>query len=252
VKPTQVRDGGRLRMAIFGVLCLVAACSGPRDGADANGVLLRVGQQVLTVQDFQTALAMGRIAYAGPDLESPTLDNQLRVRLLNELVEEALILEKARILGIEVTSEEVLAAEQHIRQDYPEGEFEAALLENAVDPAQWRQRLKVRLILEKTVMQVLGPRVTVTSEEPAALSGTPPDDGSDEGRPPLEGLRRTKIEEAYPQWIHDLKQEFPVKINQAEWERLAIGSSARPRRFSGAPGQDEPAAMPRDAKDGNG
>jgi len=252
VNLTVAGDSCRRWLATALTLMLAAACSGPPQEPVPEGVLIRVGDQIVTGRDFELVLAIGRVAYAHPGPESPVLGDQRRIRLLNELVEEALILEKARSLGIEVTPEQLAAAENRLRQDYPQGAFDAALLENAVDLDHWRKRLRVKLILDKTVDQVIGARVNVTPEELAALLGTQsratPEIDSGRDRRLLEQLRRTKFEAVYPRWIRELKQEFPVQIDQAEWQRL----SAERRRLSDRPGQDRPAVVPRAAKDGDG
>jgi len=205
------------------LLLWLAACGAPPP-PEAATVLLRVGQQTVTVADFETAFAIGQTAYDYADLQRPAVWREARRRLLNQLLEEALVLEKARIEGIRIDEAELLAAVRRLRGDYPPGVFEEALLKNAVPEEAWRERLRVRLLMEKTARRILGATVDISPEEIAALideapGEAPPADGR-KGVALVERLRRRKIEAAYPEWVRDLHETFTVEINQPQWERL--------------------------------
>ena len=200
---------------------LLAGCGPPADRTAVPVVLVRVGMQTVSVDDFEAAFTISQMAYDFGDLQQPAIWQEARLRLLNELVEEALVLEKARILGIQVSAGEVDEAERRLRADYPEGAFEALLLENAVQYPVWRERLRVRRLLDKTVWEVLGAQVAVTPEALAAMLADPHETGpgnTDEHL--VQRLKRRQVEAAYPQWVRRLRQEFPVEINQPELERL--------------------------------
>jgi hypothetical protein len=204
--------------AVLAVGCVMAlgACGAPSEPPAAPAELIRVGTQVVTVDDFETAFAISRIAYEYQDLKQPPVWREARLRLLGQLVEEALVREQARLLGIDVGDAEVDAAEEQIRKDYPKGAFEDLLLQQAVRYSNWRERLRVRLLMEKTARKVLGAQVQALKESdddraPPAEAETEQGDHS----PP-----RLTAEAAYPQWLRRLRQEFKVEINLPEWERL--------------------------------
>ena len=217
-----ILDAARIRawLVVLSAL-LLAGCGPPADRTAAPIVLVHVGMQTVSVDDFEAAFAISQMAYDFGDLQQPAIWREARLRLLNELVEEALVLEEARILGIQVSAEEVDEAERRIREDYPEGVFEAVLLENAVQYPAWRERLRVRRLLEKTVWEVLGAQVAVTPEALAAILADSHETGpGNAGGQLVQRLKRRQVEAAYPEWVRRLRQELSVEINQPEWERL--------------------------------
>lgn len=228
--PANKRWGRRWPVGAL-LLLWLAACGAPPP-PEADTVLLRVGQQTITVAEFETAFAIGQMAYDYADLQRPAVWREARRRLLNQLLEEALVLEKARVEGIRVDEDELSEAVQRLRGDYPPGVFEEALLKNAVPEEAWRERLRVRLLMEKTARRVIGATVDISPEEIAALideapGETPPVDGR-EGAALVERLRRRKIEAAYPEWVRELRETFTVEINQPQWERLLTPPGDRP------------------------
>ena len=89
-----------------------------------TGVLLRVGDRVLTVLDFNEAFEISKTAYAHNIRQQSEDLRDAQMRLLNQLTVELLLLERAQELGISVTQEELERAVSEIKSDYPEGEFE--------------------------------------------------------------------------------------------------------------------------------
>jgi hypothetical protein len=68
-----------------------------------------------------------------------------------------------------VTREELKAAEEVVRSDYPDQEaFEQVLIEEYIDLATWRDELRARLALKKFFSQVLRPEVKLTYQEAEA------------------------------------------------------------------------------------
>ena len=87
-------------------------------------VLLRVGERVLTVHDFNEAFEISKTAYAHNIRQQSDDLRDAQTRLLNQLSVEMLILERGKELGISIPDDEVERAVSEIKGDYPEGEFE--------------------------------------------------------------------------------------------------------------------------------
>jgi hypothetical protein len=125
------------------------------------------------------------------------------------------------------------------KKDYPEDEFEQMLLESAIPFALWRDRLRVRLLMEKVVDRELVQPVEIThrilKRTTAPMKKTwppmmkkPPD--MDLNRYIVEQIRREKVEAAYPQWMDGLRKQYAVEINWELWEqpqRPGSGSSSQ-------------------------
>jgi hypothetical protein len=134
---------------------------------------------------------------------------------------------------------ELEAAIRNIQKDYPEGEFKEMLLESAVPYSVWKDRLRVRLLMEKVVNKDLLPTLNITAREIEAYYKAHEDEftveddelpKADLKRRMLEQLRRQKEEAAYPQWIDGLRKRYGVKINWSLWgksQRPGVGAKDR-------------------------
>jgi hypothetical protein len=145
------------------------------------------------------------------------------------MVEEVIVNRRAEELGIVVDDTELDASIQEIKNDYPEDEFEQMLLESAIPFSLWKDRLKVRLLMEKVVDRELVQSLNITAqdiedyyraheEELAVKEEHPPE--SDLNRHIVEQLRREKVEAAYPLWMDGLRKQYAVEINWELWEQF--------------------------------
>lgn len=101
---------------------------------------------------------------AAPAAEVDVMRQQYGDALTNllavELVKQYLAKKK-----LSVTEEEVLAEENIIRADYPEGGFEEILVEEAIDLETWRFLLHNHLSVQRFLDKILKPDIVITPEE---------------------------------------------------------------------------------------
>ena len=71
--------------------------------------------------------------------------------LVGRIVNDSLILEYGRDMGITLSEVELERAIQDIVKDYPENSFEETLLRNCIDYAEWKERLREKLLIKKVV-----------------------------------------------------------------------------------------------------
>jgi hypothetical protein len=216
------------------LLLLLSGCE-KKDTDPGKIFLVRVDDRVLTVVDFNNAFEITKIAYENDIKEHPEELKKARVRLLNQLIVEMILLERAEELGIGITDAEFEKAESEIKSDYPEGEFENTLLEFAVSYDSWKDRLKKRLVQEKVVEEELGNRITITPEDISQFyqknyggqknESTPDKNEEDINETIVKHLRRQKAEEAYSSWIEDLKGQYRIEINNEQWEKVTGSKS---------------------------
>jgi hypothetical protein len=195
-----------------------------------NEVLLRVGDSVLTVLDFNEAFEISKTAYAHNIRQQSEDLRDAQMRLLNQLTVELLMLERAKELEISVSDDELEQAVSEIKSDYPEGQFEETLLEFAVSYDAWRNRLKIRLTMDKVVEAELKNRISISPEDISQyyqknLEGQEAE--SDTTQSPedineaiVKQLRREKAEQAYKTWIEDLKTKYDIEINSQQWDNI--------------------------------
>lgn len=207
----------------------VSGCGDPKFDTD-DDYLIRVGESVVTTLDFKKAFEITKTAYPHHALKNPDVLREARLRLFNQLVEELILMERAKELRIVVSDAELDKAVADIMSDYPEGVFDQMLLEHAVSYSSWENGLKIRLLMEKLSAKELGQETAVTAKDMEEYHQMHPEDngpGSDpekcsaeKNKKTTEYLHRKKVEESYKSWIKKLQKKYVVNINQAQWEKI--------------------------------
>lgn len=225
---------------------LISACSGEENFGSEH--LIRVGERVVTVFDFNQAFELSETSHTFGLQDHPAQYRQAQERLLNEMTTELLMLARADELNLVVSEQELESKIAEIKADYPDETFEETLLEAAVPFEVWKQRLKVRLLLEKVIASELQNQMAITPKDIKThyekYYKLKPDDGSaavDESRRAVDNeaiirdLRRRKAEDAYDAWLEGLKARYPVEVNVAVWDKLSAAGHK-----SGANEETEP------------
>jgi parvulin-like peptidyl-prolyl isomerase len=205
---------------------LLAACNARKGDEDA--FLFKIGEGAVSVAEFRRALEREQ-----PNALSDPVDGDLAAALtfLNQMIEERLLLARAREIGVTIEDADLDAAVDKVRADYPDDTFEETLLESAVSFNQWREQLRRRLLLEKVVNQELEQQVEIAPEDVAAYYAenyAGRDEAADAGPLTAESvnaaiithLRRTKAQEGYPAWIQGLQTRYGLEIDWERWQTL--------------------------------
>ena len=184
----------------------------------------------MTVFDFNKAFEMAKTAYPHNVMQNPVALRESRLRLLNQLTEQMLIIERAQELGIEASELEVKKAISDIKKDYPEDVFEQTLLEYAVPYDVWEEGLKKRLLIEKVVTAELSDKINITPEEISkyyagyykgdGLTSDLEDRSKNIDEIIITNLRRKKLEEAYKAWIKKLQKKYTIEVNKGQLEKI--------------------------------
>lgn len=190
--------------------------------------LIRVGTSTITVAEFKRAVeSTSEEAFPGDQDISPSALNDLRVRVLNQLTDELIIIEHAAAMGIYVSDQELEASIEAVKADYPDDTFEQTLLENAVSFQAWKKKLATRLLIDKVIDKELVDKVEITSKDVAIYfqnhfpKGIPEGEDADQfNKRIVQHLRQQKAEALYHGWIESLRKAFPVEVHQNRWNRL--------------------------------
>jgi len=218
--------------ALLTILWMMAAVTGCFDQhpMDSGDILIRIGDRVATMDDFNRVLEVAESAYSRSTMKDPLVFREMRVGVLNQLIEEMILLEAAETHDIKIADAEVETAVGKLKADYPEGVFERMFLENAVSYESWKERLRLRLLAEKIAEKVLRSRIVISSEDISAYyrkhysknNHKPGDISIDaeitEGI--VEHIRREKVEKAYTAWLENLKSQLPIEVNQEQWTKI--------------------------------
>jgi parvulin-like peptidyl-prolyl isomerase len=151
-------------LAAAGLLAAGACRSSPQTGL--SPILATVLDEPITVEDFHTALERhgrdGRLEPAGADAQAIA---ELKLNLLNQLIEERLLLAEARRLKLNPSPSELTAAVERIKNDYSEQGFEDYLRERGITYDVWVEQLRRDLTLRKVIQQSVDNKVAVKAEE---------------------------------------------------------------------------------------
>ena len=211
------------------IVYLTAGCSNSGQ-SKSEEYLIKVGDQGITVSDFNRAFEIAKAAYPYKSIRQPATLREIRLRLFQQMTEEMLLLERAKELGIKISETEIKKTIEDLKKDYPDKVFEDMLVEYAVPYSSWEKRLKTRLLMEKVIDRELGDHIKITSYDMANYyEEHSKDDGmiSDVNGGPkkskeiiIKNLRRQKMEKAYPAWIKRLKKKYPIEINEKLWAKI--------------------------------
>ena len=116
--------------ACIGSLLLSGCMETATEPVDAY--LVKVGNSTLTVPEFNEVFEISKTAYSHSDIMDPKVVADIKLRLLNQMIEEMILLERAGAIGISISDGEFEKEVQKIKADYPDGVFEEMLLEAAV------------------------------------------------------------------------------------------------------------------------
>lgn len=155
MKTVAAKQLPRLLTALL--LAAVFACG---RGEDKTAIIVaRAGARAITLKDFEDALA--RIVPPGsPDGR----DDMAAVKrnLIHQMVEETLILDEAGRMGITVSDDELSAEVEVIKKESGGETFKDAITERYGDISVWKEEIRKKLIIKKTVA-----KVTATMKPPS-------------------------------------------------------------------------------------
>lgn len=227
---------GRMVMVVALMACFAACTDQP---VEQSAILIRSGDRIVTLAQFERAFATARIAYSDDRDVDPAVLQQARLRFLHQLAEETILVRRADELGIAIDDAALQAAVAAIEKDYPAGEFEQMLLESAIPLSLWQDRLRARLLVENVAqVDLIDPMVITTREIEDYYRRHADAFAVDEHAPVpdalkrriVEQLRRDKVEAAWPGWVERLRTRLGVEINWALWEQAQSTDDADDRR----------------------
>jgi hypothetical protein len=211
------------------VAIALVGCTGSKS-EDQDEYLIRVGDNVVTVLDFNKAFEIAKTAYSHNMMQDPGAFREAQLRLLNQMTEELILFERAKELNISVSDQEVDKTIAKIKSDYPDDVFEQVLLEYAVSYQSWKKGLQTRLLMEKLVEQELKDQIVITAEDIEkyyeqnykgdGLQTEFAEKSKDINEKIIKHLRRKKTEKAYKTWLERIQKRYNIEINKEQWENI--------------------------------
>jgi len=140
--------GIRILFLFCGLLPFLWSC-GLFDQSE-EGLVMTVGSRRVTVNELKRDLAFMSAGLEIPDQQG----EQVKDRLIRQLIDHYLILEYGKEHGISVSESELQAALKDLEQGYTKDAFREALLRGYVDFGQWKNRVREQLLLAKIIHRV--------------------------------------------------------------------------------------------------
>jgi hypothetical protein len=190
---------------------------------------IKVGNRTITVADFNKAFEIAKNAYPHNSIQQPDVIREARLRLVQQMTEEMILLQRGEELGVTIKDSEVEKTLEELKRDYPDNVFQEILLEYAIPYRSWREGLKTRLLMEKVIAKELGDHIEITHDDISKYyeEHFKDDDTSSDVKEVPEDinniikkiLRKEKMEKTYAPWIEKLKNNYVVEINKKELEK---------------------------------
>ncbi len=149
----------------FLLFCALSACQ-PTHGPE---VVAEVNDEAITLEELEKTMGeMGSSAEGG---------FEVRRRVLEQMIDERLILQRAEELGVSLPRDELNQVEAKIKAGYTPEAFRAMLLSRKLDHEEWRQEIGKRLLIEKVLTLEVDAKVVLDPEEvkQALVSSTGPE-----------------------------------------------------------------------------
>lgn len=153
----------RLSFLFAALLALaLASCEAPKV---EEGVVARVNGRPIFLHQLEAKHDLGRLGWSGHKLPGIGELKGEYGRILSELIVAELISQSLEGSNLAVAEEETAKAEALVRADYPRGGFEQELVEEYIDLAVWRERLKSQLAQQKFLQELVKPLMKVDAKE---------------------------------------------------------------------------------------
>lgn len=140
-----------MRISLFSVVTLILLFSSGCEQQNVPGhVLARVNGTVITLEDFNREFQEMKLESEFFSGGHETL-MQMKEKLLDQLIEEALILKAARRLGVTVTDHELEAEIMEVKDHYKGESLREYLNTQGISFETWKERVKEKILIEKTI-----------------------------------------------------------------------------------------------------
>lgn len=164
-----MRGGLLLGLLLLG-LGGATACMDEANRQDAPGapdLVARVNGQGISRDLFvrELDLAKRKFRLSKNDPIDPNKILWLKTNTLNQVIQEALLVQEAEKQNISVSEDEFQTFRIQLRQGYQPESLERTLDAMEISASQWDERIRTRLLIKKLIDEVVNSKVKVTEKE---------------------------------------------------------------------------------------
>jgi len=155
----------RIACLFFWICCAASSMLACSPEGDDMGVVARVNGNPIYLSQLEFQHDLLHMDGAGAFVPTVAVLREEYGKILGDLIVLEMVTQELKARGLEVTDEELAEEERKVRTDYPEDTFEQVLVEEYIDLASWRERLRYHRALEKFHQLVLRPQVKIDYRE---------------------------------------------------------------------------------------
>lgn len=152
----------RIRRGAIGLLGVALCAVSLPAGELVEGIVARVNDRLITNSEFQK-----RVASLSRSREAPADQAQVRREVLEDLIREKLLEERAKELSISASDEEVEIAVERVKRQYnlaTDAEFDAALASSNMTRDEIRRQMKQTILLQKVIGRDVTSKLDVSDD----------------------------------------------------------------------------------------
>lgn len=157
-----------VKKSIFaGALALLLIAGIQGCGPSGKDYAAAVDGEKITLGDFEDRLKVRMALMENSSSLTEDEAGRIRAEFLDELIDEKLMIARAKALKLDISDRELEARLAEIKADYPEGLEQ--YFDRPADFKSWKEDLKMRMLLEKVVENEVNSGITVTDDEVLAF-----------------------------------------------------------------------------------
>jgi parvulin-like peptidyl-prolyl isomerase len=171
ISPERIRALSLSSVPLQGVLFLLlvlsflAACGSEKPSSSPAPAVAKVNGESISLNEFEKALA-GETALAKRDAPLKAEETEsLRAEVLDNLIHERIMIQRARDLSLAVGEAELAARIEEIRKDYNGDQFDKLFGDGGISLPEWKGALQKRVLLEKLIARDVNAKIQVTDDE---------------------------------------------------------------------------------------
>lgn len=142
----------------------LVACRGQESPPWAAPVAMVNGDQI-SLKEFEKKLGEEMALVTGEATLKPEQMTSFKEEVLNHLIDEKVMLQRAAQLSLSVGDAETEARIGELKKDYGGDNFDSLFGEGGIDYPAWKKALQKRMLLEKLITQDVNARIRVTDGE---------------------------------------------------------------------------------------
>jgi hypothetical protein len=147
------------------LILLLVACWGQESSRSTAPPVAIVNGEQIGIVEFQKRLEKETVLVTSEATLNPEQMTPLKEEVLNHLIDEKVMLQRAGQLALTVGDVETEERIGEIRKDYGTDGFDPLFGDGGIDYPAWKKALQQRMLLEKIIIQEVNAKIHVSDEE---------------------------------------------------------------------------------------